>query len=149
MKNTPPKIATTQDTFKVAPQEPKTKNPSTTTKPQKNSKSDDIEYSYCYVLTTLEQKKAIKLSKHKAKLEKIIKGFFGDRLIAVTFTDDSYRLNLKDEYSIGDKRRLGRLISEGSDLQKFVKKVIYNGQKDTSGQLFRIQKLSEVENEKV
>jgi len=149
MKNTVPKIATTQDTFKVASQEPKTKNSPTTTKPQKKSKPDDTGYSYCYVLTTLEQKKAIKLTQHKTKLDKIIKQFFWDRLIAVTYTDDSYTLQLKDEYSIGDKRRLGRLISEGSDLQKFVKKVIYNGQKDTSGQLFRIQKSSEVRDEKV
>ncbi len=95
---------------------------------------------YTYILTTKEQRKAIDLIKHKSKLEKIIKGFFGERLLSLTFTKESYTLNIKDEYTIGDKRRLGRLISEGSDLKKFVKKVIYNGNKDTSGQLFRLQK---------
>lgn len=149
MKTTPLKVDTTKEPLIATPEDVKTLKLSSTTKPQKKSKSDDIGYTYCYVLTTKEQKNAIQLTKHSAKLEKIIRGFFGDRLIAVTFTDDSYTLELKDEYSIGDKRRLGRLISEGSDLQKFVKKVIYNGQKDTSGQLFRIQKSSELQNEKV
>ena len=108
-----------------------------------------IGKEYCYVLTTIEQRKAIKLTKHKAKLEKIIKAYFSDRLLSLTFTDDSYTLTLKDEFHIGEKRRLGRLISEGSDLHKYVKKVIYNGSQDTSGQLFRLQKPSEVCNEKV
>ena len=138
-----------KDTPTVAQQEPKTKNPSETTKGLKKSISDDTSFTYCYVLTTLEQKKAIKLTQHKSKLEKIIQNFFGDRLLELSFTDDSYTLSLLDEFPIGDKRRLGRLISEGSDLQKFVKKVIYNGTKDTSGQLFRIQKASEVQDEKV
>ena len=104
---------------------------------------------YTYVLTTIEQRQAIKLTKHKSKLEKIIKSFFGDRLLNIKFTDDSYTLNLKDEFLIGEKRRLGRLISEGSDLHKHVKKVIYNGSQDTSGQLFRLQKPREKSNEKV
>jgi len=138
-----------KDTLKVAPQESKTKNPPTTTKPQKKSKSDDTGHLYCYAFVTQIQKDSIQLTKHSKKLETIISGFFGDRLIAVTFTDDSYTLKLKDDFSIGEKRLLGKKISEGSDLQKFVKKVIYNGQKDTSGQLFRIQKSSEAQNEKV
>ena len=108
-----------------------------------------IGNEYTYILTTLEQRKAIDLSKHSTKLKKIIEGFFEDRLLSVTFDKESYTLKLKDDFTIGDKRRLGRLISEGSDLQKFVKKVIYNGNKDTSGQLFRIKKSSEVTNEEV
>ncbi len=104
---------------------------------------------YSYILTTIEQRKAIKITQHKSKLEKIIKSFFTDRLLNIKFTDDGYTLTLKDEFLIGEKRRLGRLISEGSDLHKFVKKVIYNGTQDTSGQLFRIQKSSELTDEKV
>lgn len=113
-------------------------------------KPSDTGYYYCYTLTTPQQRKAIKLLQHKVKLEKIIREFFNERLLSVTFTDDSYTLHLKDEFSIGDKRHLGRLISQGSDLQKFVKRVIYNGaHKDISGQLFRIKKQSEMNNEKV
>ena len=124
----------------VAPQEPKTKIVPSTVKVEKEPQTDDTAYIYCYILTTLQQRKAIELTQHKSKLESIIKEFFGDRLIAVTFTDDSYTLTLKDEYLIGDKRRLGRLISQGSDLQKFVKKIIYNGNQDSSGQLFRLKR---------
>ena len=102
--------------------------------------TDAIGIEYTYVLTTIEQKQAIKLTKHKSKLEKIIKSYFAERLLKIKFTDDSYTLTLKDEFLIGEKRRLGRLISEGSDLHKHVKKVIYNGTQDTSGQLFRLQK---------
>ena len=133
-------LLTTKDTIKSDTQASKTKTQSLPAELPKESKADDTNYSYCYVLTTLEQRKAIKLTQHKTKLEKIIKEFFGDKLLEVLFTDDSYRLTLTEEYTIGDKRRLGRLISEGSDLKKFVKKVIYNGNKDTSGQLFRLQK---------
>ncbi len=70
MKITPPKIPTTQDTLKVAPQEPKTKNPSTTTKPQKKSKSDDTGYSYCYVLVTQSQKDVIQVQEYLTLLKK-------------------------------------------------------------------------------
>ena len=100
---------------------------------------------YTYILTTQEQRKAIDLTKHKSKLDKIIKGFLGERLLTISFTKENYTLSIADEFTIGDKRRLGRLISEGSDLQKFVKKVIYNGNKDTSGQLFKLKKPSSVE----
>lgn len=151
MKTIPIKVDTTKDTLKAAPQEPKTKNPPTTTKSTKQSKSDDTGYHYCYILSTLEQRKAIDLTKHKSKLEKIIKSFFGDRLLSVIFDKESYTLTLKDEYEVADKRRLGRLISEGSsELKQLVRKVIYNGNQDTSGQLFRLKKpTSEVKNEKV
>lgn len=143
MKNTTPKIAITQDTLKVAPQEPKIQKTHTTTKQQKKSKPDDIGYTYCYVLTTKSQKDEIQLTKHSKKLEGIIKSFFLDRLIAVSFTDDSYTLQLKDEFSIGEKRKLGRNISQNSDLHKFAKRILYNGEsKDISGQLFRLKKVA-------
>ena len=136
-------LLTKKDASVVVPQEPKTKNPSQTINPLKKSQSDDTGYTYCYILSTLEQRKAIDLTKHKTKLESIIKTFFGDRLISVEFDKESYTLNLKDEYEVSDKRRLGRLISEGSDLKQYVRKVVYNGNQDISGQLFRLSPVKE------
>ncbi|EHP30587.1 hypothetical protein SMGD1_2064 [Sulfurimonas gotlandica GD1] len=132
-----------KDTSIVVAQEPKTKNPPQTTNSQTNAKSDDTGYVYCYILSTLEQRKAIDLTKHKTKLEKIIKEFFGDRLISVLFDQESYTLNLNESFEVAEKRRLGRLISEGSDLKQYVRKVIYNGNQDTSGQLFRLSPMKE------
>lgn len=150
MKTTLTKVDTTKDVLKANPQALKPQNPSQTTKSTKQSKPDDTGYSYCYILSTLEQRKAIDLTKHKSKLAPIIKSFFGDRLISVVFDKESYTLNLKDKYEVSDKRRLGRLISEGSsELKQLVRKVIYNCNQDTSGQLFRIKKASEVKDEKV
>lgn len=140
MKTTPPTAQEIKESLKVATQTPKTENLSQTTKSTKQSKIDDTGYSYCYILSTLEQRKAIDLTKHKSILEKIIKNFFRDKLISVEFDKESYTLNLKDEYEVADKRRLGRLISEGSDLKEYVRKVIYNGNQDVSGQLFRLKK---------
>lgn len=144
-------LLTKKDTAKVAKEEAKTKNPPSTTKSTKQSKSNDRGYSYCYILSTLEQRKAIDLTKHKTKLEKIMKQFFGDRLLSITFDKESYTLTLKDKYEVSDKRRLGRLISEGSDLKQYVHKILYNGNQDTSGQLFRLKKPSDtgIKNEKV
>ena len=137
MKTTPKTI----DEPKVAPQITQTKKTSSTTKPQKKSKPDDTGYTYCYILSTLEQRKAIDLTKHKTAMEKIIKPFFGDRLISVSIEKDRYTLTLQDSYEVSDKRRLGRLISDGlPELKKHVRKIIYNGNKDTSGQLFRLKK---------
>ena len=143
MKTTPTTVNTTKDTLKVAQEEPKIKNPPQTTKSTKQSKSDDTGYLYCYILSTLQQRKVIDLTKYKPILEKIIKNFFEERLLSITFDKESYTLNLKDEYEVADKRRLGRLISEGSDLKQFVHKVIYNGNQDTSGQLFRLSSIKE------
>ena len=122
-----------------------TQTPNKVTQEANLTQADDTSYTYCYVLSTLEQRKAIKLTKHKSKLEKIIKEFFTDRLLNLEFNDESYTLTLNELYTVGDKRRLGRLISEGSDLKQFVKKVIYNGNQDSSGQLFKLKKPSSVE----
>lgn len=102
--------------------------------------SDDKSYTYTYILTTLKQREKINLEKHKPKLEKIIKEFFGSNLVSVTIHKDRYTLKLKNEFDIGAKRKLGRLISENSGLKQYVNTVIYNGNKDTSGQLFRLKK---------
>ena len=139
-----------KDTLKAKAGEVKTTNPPQTTKSTKQSKSDDTGYQYCYILSTVTQREKIDLTKHKSKLEKIIKSFFGDRLISVEFTEEAYTLNLKDEYEVKDKRRLGRLISSGVDeLKQQARKIIYNGNQDTSSQIFRIKKVSEVQDEKV
>lgn len=143
-------LLTKKDTTNTAKEVLKTKKTPQTTNPTKETKSDDTGYTYCYILSTLEQRKAIDLTKHKSTLEKIIKPFFGDRLLSVAFDKESYTLHLKDEYAVSDKRRLGRLISEGSDLKKYVHKILYNGNQDTSGQLFRLKKpTNELQNEKV
>jgi len=144
-------LLTKKDITIVTQQEVKTKKPTPTIAKNKSSKSDDTSYTYTYILGTLEQRKVIDLTKHQAKLEKIIKIFFGNRLLFVEFDKESYTLNLKDEYKVSDKRRLGRLISDGSsELKQHVHKVIYNGNQDTSGQLFRLKKsTSEIKNEKV
>ena len=126
---------------RVTLQENDTKLPPKALKTVQLAKSDDINYSYTYILSTLEQRKAIDLLKYKSKLEKIIKDFFGERLLALTVDKESYTLTLKDEYKVSDKRRVGRLISEGSDLKQYVHKILYNGNQDTSGQLFKLKKV--------
>ena len=117
----------------------KTEKPPKGTPELKTSKSDNTGNTYTYILTSPEQKKAIDLLKFKTKLEKIMTDFFGERLIGVTFTKESYTLTLKDSYEVGDKRRLGRLISDNSGLKQFVRTISYNNEKDTSGQLFKLQ----------
>ena len=121
---------------------------SSTTKKSQTLQSDDICHTYCYILSTKEQRKAIDLTKHKSKLEIIIKSFFGERLISVVFDKESYTLNLKDEYEVADKRRLGRVISDKSDLKQYVRKVLYNNNQDSSGQLFRLKKIINIEEKK-
>ncbi|RLA82656.1 MAG: hypothetical protein DRG78_06620 [Epsilonproteobacteria bacterium] len=113
---------------------------SSSTKKVKDTKTSNTGYSYCYILSTKEQRELIDLTKHKTKLQKIIKDFFGDKLESVEFTKESYTLKLKDEFLIANRRRLGRLISDGSNLKQYVRTVSYNGGQDKSGQLFRIKK---------
>lgn len=140
MKTTPKSSQEIKDSLKSATQDSKTKSTPSTTKTPQTTKPSDTGYNYTYILSTREQRKAIDLTKHQTLLEKIIKGFFGERLLSVTFDKESYTLTLKEEYEVSDKRRLGRLISQGSDLQQFVKKIIYNGNQDSSGQLFPMKK---------
>ena len=107
-------------------------------------KVDDKVYTYCYILSTMEQRKALDLTKrHKVKLEQVIKTFFTTRLVSITILKDRYILKLREYYELGDKRRLGRLISQECDLASYVHKVKYNNAQDTSGQLFRICKKKE------
>jgi len=128
--------------------QPSSTHPSTPKKTQ-TSKSDDKCYTYTYILSTTEQRNKINLSQYKVKLEKICKEFFGPQLKNMQIEKQSYTLVLKEEFTTGDKRRLGRLISQNSGLKQYVNTIIYNGNKDASGQLFRLKKPSEVTHEKV
>lgn len=120
-----------------------TSSPIKDIKQTKPAKSDDTSYTYCYILSTQDQRDAIDLTKHKVKLSKVIKEFFSTRLISLTIDKQSYTIKLKEEYTVGDKRKLGRAISTGTDLKKFVRTVAYNGGSDKSGQLFRLKKESD------
>lgn len=113
------------------------------TKEVKSAKSDDTSYTYCYILSTQEQREAIDLTKHKTKLTKVVKEFFTTRLLSLEIDKQSYTIKLNEVYTIGDKRKLGRAISTNTDLKKFVRTVEYNGGQDKSGQLFRIKKDSD------
>ena len=130
-----------ETTPKVAQNEPKITKPQKTTPKSETAKSENSEYTYTYLLSTAKQREAIDLTKHKAKLSKIITGYFGDRLISLSFDKESYTLQLKEPYEVADKRRLGRLISQGSDLHKHVFKVQYNNGESSSGQLFVLKKI--------
>ncbi len=113
------------------------------TKQTKSTKSDDTSYTYCYILSTQEQRDSIDLTNHKTKLTKVIKEFFTTRLLSLEIDKQSYTIKLNEVYTIGDKRRLGRTISTNTYLKKFVSTVAYNGGQDKSGQLFRIKKDSD------
>lgn len=102
-------------------------------------KPDDTTFTYKYVLSTPEQKKAIDLTKYSKKLEEIIKAFFTTELVSVEVRSDSYSLILNESFKVGDKRRLGRLISQNSGLKQYVRTISYNNSKDTSGQLFKLK----------
>ena len=106
---------------------------------QKKSQSEDKVFTYCYILSTAKQREALDLTKgFHTKLEKTIKEFFTTRLHSIEIYKDRYILKLYETYSIGDKRRVGRLISEYCDLKAYVHKISYNNAQDSSGQLFRI-----------
>lgn len=129
-----------ETTTKVAQDEPKTKKPQKTTPKSETAKTGDSGYSYTYILSTAKQREQIDLTKYKSKLSKIISSYFGDRLISVVFDKESYTLQLTEPFEISMKRRLGRLISQGSDLQKHTLKVRYNNGESSSGQLFVLKK---------
>ena len=130
--------------MELLPQTKKEKNTKVDTKKEKIVKPADTVYKYCYILSTIEQRKSLDLTKHKTKLVKTITDFFGEQLFEVVVQKDRYMLSLKDPYEVKDKRRLGRLISEKVELSKYVHKVKYNNEQDTSGQLFRICKEKEL-----
>ncbi len=111
-----------------------------TTTTKAKVKPDDNVFTYHYILSTPEQREAIDLTKHKAKLQEIITGFFSKRLISLEIQKDGYILTLKDSFPVGDKRMLGRLISTNSGLKQYVRTVSYNNKQDSSGQLFKFKK---------
>ena len=127
-------------------EEPKIKNRTSDVKNSQTLKIGDISHIYTYALSCTKQKETINLKKHHTQLEKIIKAFFGEALKSLVIQQDSYILELKEAFDIGAKRRLGRLISQGSNLKEHVNTILYNGKKDTSGQLFRL--IKESKNEK-
>lgn len=106
-------------------------------------KSYDTGFIYTYTLSTPEQRKAIDLTQYKTQLQHVITQFFGERLLSVEIQAHNYTLHIKDEYKVADKRRLGRLISENTDLKQYVHKILYNNSQDTSGQLFRLMKVAQ------
>ena len=106
------------------------------------SKPDDKEFTYTYVLSSPSQIEAINLLEYKDKLQTIIKDYFKDKLVSVLVDKMSYTLNLTSTFTVGEKRRLGRLISQNTDLKKYVKKIAYNNAQDSSGQLFVMKKES-------
>ena len=112
-------------------------------KEKEATKSENLEYIYCYILSTQEQRDSIDLTKYKTKLSKVIKEFFTTRLISIVIDKSTYTITLNEVFTIGDKRKLGRAISTNTDLKKYVRTVAYNGGSDKSGQLFRIKKDSD------
>ena len=112
-------------------------------KQKKVSKSDNTKHTYCYILSTQEQRDSIDLTKYKTKLSKVIKEFFPSRLVSVEIEKSTYTITLNEVFSIGDKRKLGCAISDNTDLKKYVRTIAYNGGSDKSGQLFRIKKESD------
>jgi hypothetical protein len=104
-------------------------------------KSDDTTFSYTYILSTQSQKESINLVvEYKEQLEAIATEYLQSQLISIEVQTDRYTLTLSSILTVGQKRRLGKLISTNTNLKQYVKKVAYNGSQDTSGQLFVIAK---------
>jgi hypothetical protein len=119
--------------------------------PVEKTKVDDNEttqFSYTYVLSNPTQIKEINLLDYKDALEEIVKTYLQDKLINISIDKSSYTMLLNSPLGVGDKRRLGRLISQNTDLKKYVRKISYNNSQDKSGQLFVLKKANkEVKNE--
>ena len=119
--------------------------------PVEKTKVDDNEttqFSYTYVLSNPTQIKEINLLDYKEPLENIIKEYLQVKLVEVKIEKSSYTMILNVKLEVGDKRRLGRLISQNTDLKKYVRKISYNNSQDKSGQLFVLKKANkEVKNE--
>jgi len=108
--------------------------------PLETIKSDDTIFSYTYILSTQSQKESINLVEYKEQLEAIATEYLQSQLISIEVQTDRYTLTLSSLFTVGQKRRLGKLISTNTNLKQYVKKVAYNGSQDTSGQLFVIAK---------
>ena len=103
--------------------------------------NETTKFSYTYILSNTTQIKEINLIDYKDALENIIKEYLGAKLIEIQIDKTSYTLILNVKLEVGDKRRLGRLISQNTDLKKYVRKISYNNSQDTSGQLFVLKKV--------
>lgn len=110
--------------------------------------NETMQFSYTYVLSNPTQIEEINLLEYKEPLENIIKEYFQVKLVEVKIEKSSYTMILNVKLEVGDKRRLGRLISQNTDLKKYVRKISYNNSQDKSGQLFVLKKANkEVKNE--
>lgn len=118
--------------------------------PVKETKVDDNEttqFSYTYILSNPTQIKEINLLDYKDALEEIVKTYLQDKLISITIDKSSYTMILNVKLEVGDKRRIGKLISQNTELKKYVRKILYNNSQDKSGQLFILKKVNkEVKN---
>ncbi|MCT7405240.1 hypothetical protein [Aliarcobacter cryaerophilus] len=93
-------------------------------------------FLYTYILSNPTQIKEINLLDYKDSLETVIKSYLDNKLIDLQIDKSSYILNLNTKLEVGAKRRLGRLISQNTELKKHVRKISYNNSQDKSGQLF-------------
>lgn len=124
------------------------KIPIPTVEKTKVDDNETMQFSYTYVLSNPTQIKEINLLDYKDALEEIAKTYLQDKLINITIDKSSYTMILNLKLEVGDKRRLGRLISQNTDLKKYVRKISYNNSQDKSGQLFVLKKTNkEVKNE--
>ncbi len=124
------------------------KTPISTVEKTKVDDNEITQFTYTYVLSNPTQIKEIHLLDYKDALEDIVKTYLQDKLINITIDKSSYTLVLNVKLEVGDKRRLGRLISQNTDLKKYVRKISYNNSQDKSGQLFVLKKANkEVKNE--
>lgn len=119
---------------------PTSKTPIPTVVKTKVDDNETPQYSYTYVLSNPTQIKEINLLDYKDALEEIVKTYLQDKLINITIDKSSYTMLLNLPLGVGDKRRLGRLISQNTDLKKYVRKISYNNSQDKSGQLFVLKK---------
>jgi hypothetical protein len=112
----------------------KSKSKEQTNKPVNN------KFIYTYMLSNSKQKDSIDLTKYTSQIQTICKEYFKKKLLSIDVNKDGYTLKLNEEFTIGEKRRLGKLFAIGTDLKEHVKKVTYNNGQDKSGQLFIIKK---------
>lgn len=99
------------------------------------------EFVYTYSLSNPIQIKEINLLDYKDSLQTVIKSYLDTKLIELHIDKSSYTLTLNKRFEVGEKRRLGRLISDNTELKKYVKKISYNNSQDKSGQLFVLKEI--------